>query len=83
MNKFTVLVLVCAFALGACLPATTTNNPAPAVDIAGTVNSIANTAIALTQTAQPSPTATSVPDTATPLIEIGRASCRERVYSSV
>jgi len=79
MNKFTVLVLICAFALGACQPAAAPNNPAPAVDIAGTVNSIANTAIALTQTAQPSPTANSVPDTATPLIAEASATNTEAV----
>lgn len=66
MNKFTVFALICVFALGACsaLPAPT--NAAPTVDIAGTVNSIAQTAIAQTLTAQPSPTATLVLDTATP-----------------
>ena len=70
MKKFTVLVLVCAFALGACLPATTTNNPAPAVDVAGTVDSIANTAVAATLTAQPSPTTAPVQDTATsPIVD--------------
>jgi hypothetical protein len=69
MKKFTVFVLVCAFALSACLPAAAPVNSAPTVDIAGTVNAIANTAIALTQTAQPSPTATPVQITATPTLE--------------
>jgi hypothetical protein len=66
MNKFTVLVLVCAFALGACIPAPTTNNSAPTVDVAATVDSIANTAVALTQAAQPSPTTAPASDTPTP-----------------
>ncbi len=65
MKKFTVLVLVCAFVLSACLPAVTTPNSAPTVDIAGTVNAIANTAVAQTLTAQPSPTTTPVQITAT------------------
>ena len=70
MKKFTVLVLVCAFALVACQPAPSTNNFAPAVDIAGTVNAIANTAIAQTQTAQPSPTIqNTVTATSTPVVE--------------
>jgi len=68
MKKFTILVLVCVFAIGACSPATTTNNPAPAVNIAGTVDSIANTAVAASLTAQPSPTTAPVQDTATPPI---------------
>ena len=68
MNKFTVLVLVCAFTLGACLPANTSTTPAPTVDIAGTVDSIAKTAVALTQTAQPSPTTAPASDTPTPPI---------------
>jgi len=65
MKKFTVLVLVCAFALGACLPAPVSTNSAPTVDVAGTVNSIAQTAVAQTLTAQPSPTTTPVQITAT------------------
>lgn len=68
MNKFTVFALVCAFALGACLPAPVSTNPTPVVDVAGTVNSIAQTAQAQTLTAQPSPTVTPVPDTVTPPI---------------
>jgi hypothetical protein len=68
MNKFTVLALVCAFALGACLPAIKTATPAPNIDVAGTVDSIAKTAIALTQAAQPSPTTVPVLDTSTPPI---------------
>jgi hypothetical protein len=66
MSKFTVFGLICVIALGACsaLPAPT--NSVPTVDIAGTVNSIAQTSLAQTLTAQPSPTATLVPDTATP-----------------
>lgn len=70
MNKFIVLVLVSAFALSACLPASVVTNPAPTVDIAGTVDSIAKTAVALTQTAQPSPTATLVPNTPTLVVDI-------------
>jgi hypothetical protein len=70
MKKFTVLVLVCVFALSACLPAAAPVNSAPTVDIAGTVNAIANTAIALTQTAQPSPTPTPVQITATPTLVV-------------
>ena len=68
MKKLTIFALVCVFALGACLPAPTSPNPAPTVDIAATVRSISNTAVAQTLTAQPSPTATLVPifDTATP-----------------
>jgi len=66
MNKFTVFALICAFTLGACSALQAPTNAAPVVDIAGTVNSIAQTAIAETLTAQPSPTATLVPDTATP-----------------
>lgn len=65
MNKLTVLALVCAFALGACLPAAPTNS-APAVDIAGTVASIGQTAAAQTLAAQPSPTVAPVLDTVTP-----------------
>ena len=68
MNKFTVLVLVCAFTLCACLPANISTTSAPTVDIAGTVDSIAKTAVALTQTAQPSPTTVPVLDTPTPPI---------------
>ena len=68
MNKFTVFALVCVFALGACLPALAPTNPAPAVDIAGTVDSIAKTAIAQTLTAQPSPTTAPILDTPTPPI---------------
>src|SRR5678815_1183616 len=43
MSKFTVFGLICVIALGACsaLPAPT--NSVPTVDIAGTVNSIAQT----------------------------------------
>jgi hypothetical protein len=68
MKKFTVFALVCALALGACqaLPAPT--NPTAVVDIAGTVNSIAQTTVAQTLTAQPSPTFAPVLDTATPPI---------------
>ena len=73
MKKFTVFALVCALALGACqaLPAPT--NPAPVVDIAGTVNSIAQTAVAQTLTAQPSPTIAPVLDTSTPPIAAASA----------
>ena len=66
MNKFTVLALVCAIALGACLPAPVSTNPTAVVDIAGTVNAIATTANAQTLAAQPSPTVAPVLDTATP-----------------
>lgn len=66
MNKFTVFALVCAFALGACLPAPVSTNPTP--DVAGTVNSIVRTAQAQTLTAQPSPTVVPVQDTSTLLI---------------
>ena len=68
MNKFTVFALVCMFALGACLPAPASPNSAPTVDIAGTVDSIANTAIAQTLTAQPSPTTAPVQISSTPPI---------------
>ena len=68
MRKFTALALVCAVMIGACMPAPASINPTPVVDIAGTVNSIGQTAIVQTLTAQPSPTVTPVPDTATPLI---------------
>jgi len=64
MNKFTVLVMVCAFALGACLPAPVSTISTP--DIAGTMNSMAGTAQAQTLTAQPSPTVVPVQDTSTP-----------------
>jgi len=65
MKKFTVLVLVCAFVLSACLPAAAPINSAPTVDVAGTVNAIANIANTQTQAAQPSPTSTPVQITAT------------------
>ena len=81
MKKLTVLVLVCVFALSACAPAAP--NSVPPVDVAGTVDAIAKTAIALTQAAQPSspntpvqvtasstlvePSATNVPSTNTPV----------------
>src|SRR5258706_1987554 len=69
MKKFTVLVLVCAFVLSACLPAAAPINSAPTVDVAGTVNAIANIANTQTQAAQPSPTSTPVQITATPTLE--------------
>jgi hypothetical protein len=69
MKKFTVLVLVCVFALSGCLPAAAPVNSAPTVDIAGTVNAIANIANTQTQAAQPSPTSTPVQITATPTLE--------------
>jgi hypothetical protein len=68
MKKLTIFALVCVFALGACLPAPTSPNTAPTVDIAATVRSISNTAIAQTLTAQPSPTPTLVVDIATPTL---------------
>jgi len=66
MNKFTVFALVCVFGLGACQALSTPTNAASAVDIAGTVDSIAKTAIAQTLTAQPSPTTVPVQNTSTP-----------------
>jgi hypothetical protein len=68
MKKFTVFALVCVFALGACLPTPASPNSAPTADVAGTVNSISNTAIAQTLTAQPSPTTAPVQNTSTPPI---------------
>jgi len=66
MNKFTVFALIFVFALGACSAFPAPTNSVPTVDIAGTVNSISNTAVALTLTAQPSPTVVPVQHTATP-----------------
>ena len=68
MKKFTVFALVCALALGACSALQAPTNAAPTMDVAGTVNSIAQTSVAQTLTAQPSPTPTLVPDTSTPPI---------------
>ena len=70
MKKLTIFALVCVFALGACLPAPTSPNTAPTVDIAGTVGSISNTAVAQTLTAQPSPTPTLVVDIANPTLVV-------------
>ena len=67
MKKPAVFVLVCVFMLSACAPAVAPNS-VPPVDIAGTVDAIAKTAIALTQAAQPSPTNTPVEITATPTL---------------
>jgi len=69
MKKFTVLIVVCAFALNACLPAAAPINSAPTVDVAGTVNAIANIANTQTQAAQPFATATPFQITATPTLE--------------
>jgi len=66
MKKITVLLILAAFILGACLPTPAPNNPVPTVDIAGTVDSIAKTAVAQTQTALPSPTSIPPSDTFTP-----------------
>jgi len=66
MKKFTVFALICSLALGACSALSTPTISAPSVDIAGTVNSIAQTAVAQTLAAQPSPTTAPVLDTATP-----------------
>jgi len=66
MKKFTVFALFLGLALGACIPTPAPNNPAPTVDIAGTVNAIAKTAVAQTLTAQPSPTTALVTDTLPP-----------------
>ena len=68
MNKFMVFALICAFVLGACLPAPVITNPAPNIDVAATVDSIAKTAVALTQAAQPSPTIAPASETPTPPI---------------
>jgi len=74
MNKFTVLTLICAFLLGACLPAPVVTSSAPTVDIAGTVDSIAKTAVAMTETARPSPTTAPASDTPTPPVADASAS---------
>lgn len=73
MKKLTVLALVYALALGACQFISAPTNSAPTVDVAGTVNSIAQTAVAQTFAAQPSPTATLVPDTSTPPVAAASA----------
>jgi len=68
MKKFTVLVVICVFVLSACLPAAAPANSAPTVDVAGTVNAIANIANTQTQAAQPTSTSTPVQVTATPTL---------------
>jgi hypothetical protein len=66
MKKFTVLALVCVFALSACIPgAPAASNANPTANLAATVNSTGLTASAQTLTAQPSPT--TVPASDTPL----------------
>ncbi|MEP7135614.1 MAG: hypothetical protein ABI904_11845 [Chloroflexota bacterium] len=79
MNKITVLALVCAIALAACLPAPVSTNPTAVMDVAGTVNAIAGTANAQTLTAQPSPTFFPALDTATPLVADASATPTETV----
>ena len=67
MKKFTVITLLCVVMLTACSPnllAPAVNTNAPTVDVAGTVNSIQQTANAQTLTAQPSLTPT-IPATET------------------
>jgi hypothetical protein len=68
MKKFTVLALLCAFALGSCQAISFPTNPAPNVDSQGTVNALIQTANAQTLTAQPSPTTVPPTSTFTPVL---------------
>jgi hypothetical protein len=68
MKKFTVLALLCAFALGSCQVISFPTNPAPNVDSQGTVNALIQTANAQTLTAQPSPTTVPPTFTFTPVL---------------
>lgn len=77
MKKSAIFALVCALSLGACQFTTPVpNNPAPTippptVDFAKTADVIAQTSVAQTLTAQPSPTVATNTDTATPPIADG------------
>ena len=66
MIKILTPILSLMVITAACLPVATPPPPAPQVDTQATIDSIVNTAVALTQTAQP--TSTSIPaiDTGTP-----------------
>lgn len=74
MKKSAIFALVCALSLGACQFTTPVpNNPAPTippptVDFAKTADVIAQTSVAQTLTALPSPTIAPATDTATPPI---------------
>jgi len=68
MKKFTVFVLLCAFALESCQALNAPTNPAPNVDTQGTVNAMIQTANAQTLTAQPSPTTAPPTSTVTPIL---------------
>ena len=68
MKKFTVLALLCAFALGSCQAISFPTSPAPNVDSQGTVNALIQTANAQTLTAQPSPTTVPPTSTFTPVL---------------
>lgn len=68
MKKFTVLAMLCAFALGSCQAISFPTNPAPNVDSQGTVNALIQTGNAQTLTAQPSPTTVPPTSTFTPVL---------------
>jgi len=66
MKKILIPILALTVMTAACLPVATPTVPAPQVDTQATIDSIVNTAVALTQTAQPTSTSTPVIDTTTP-----------------
>lgn len=66
MKKILIPLLALTVITAACLPVATPTAPAPQVDTQATIDSIVNTAVALTHTAQPTATFTPVIDTTTP-----------------
>ncbi|PWB69150.1 MAG: hypothetical protein C3F07_20215 [Anaerolineales bacterium] len=68
MKKILVLVLVTVIA-GACLPVPAPTDAAPTVDVQATIDSVVQTSLAQTLTAQPTATVAPVTDTATATLE--------------
>jgi hypothetical protein len=66
MNKILIPILTLTVMTAACLPVATPPAPASQVDTQATIDSIVNTAVALTQAAQPTSTTAPIIETATP-----------------